>query len=149
MQGINCTSDGDAGSHQGPERQPRISNSREPMTLQLEVKEEEAELREPRGHPPGRSRKPCPGRAGNTKTMDGSLACCLRPRGRRRNTLTFPIISALQSLFNYLTSSWSNQQEARRHNGGGEVTLAECKEAGEGRVRRMLGTQAWDHAMHL
>lgn len=36
-------------SRQGPARQPSISNSREPATLQLKVKEK-AELREPRGH---------------------------------------------------------------------------------------------------
>lgn len=41
-------------SHRGPGRQPTIYKA-EPTTLQLEVKEEEAELREPRAHPPGRS----------------------------------------------------------------------------------------------
>lgn len=55
-----------------------------------EEKAEEVEQAEPWAHSPGRSWQLCPVGAGTTNVIDCSLGCCLRQRGRSRNTLTFP-----------------------------------------------------------
>lgn len=127
-------------SHQGPARQPNISNSREPATLQLKAKEEEAELK----GPPSWQKLEALSCESWKRQVCGWQSGILPEAERKEEKYLYlsPYFCPSISFQYLLLVKSAGSQDIQC---GWGVTQSRAQ---EGRVRRMLRAQAWHHTMH-